>query len=82
MLTCTNGQELKGESVSLAEGMGFSCLITPSGGRVMVAYGSGSHAIGRTRDAFLVTYDSLVAVSGLDRELCGWGSAHELSAAR
>jgi hypothetical protein len=73
VLTCTNGQDLKGESVSVAEGIGFSCFTTPSGGRVMVVYGPGSHALGRTRDAFLVTYNSLVAVSGLDRELCGWG---------
>jgi hypothetical protein len=73
VLTCSNSQKVKGESVSLEPGVGFTCLITPGGGRVMVVFGPDSHAIGTTREAFLQAYNSLVAAAGLDRELCGWG---------
>ena len=73
VLKCSNGQELRGETVELAPGRGFGCLATQDGGRVMVVFGLGSHALAQTRDSFLSAYDSMVAESGLNRELCGWG---------
>jgi hypothetical protein len=73
VLKCTNGQEVRGESVSIEPGLGFTCLVTPDGGSVKAIYGPGSHAIVRTREAFLRAYDLRVDISGLNRELCGWG---------
>jgi hypothetical protein len=72
VLSCTNGQKTRGESVSIEPGVGFTCLVTPKG-RVMAIFGPGAHAIKRTRETFLQAYDLRVSLSGLNRELCGWG---------
>jgi hypothetical protein len=72
LLSCSNGQEVRGVSVSLVPGVGFGCLVTPGGERVMTVFGPGSHAV-TDRDGFFSIYDSLLLAAGLNRGLCGWG---------